>query len=628
MGVSGQPFTYAAVRLDDSRFPASKFDPKAVTRASWEPKPQKPKPDGPLVSFNRHPDAHMAPSQRSRNFMPMGRRTKAWIVHMRSVQMCLRVLELAAAAGLLVLMILINNVDPLTGWVMRITLGVAVLHCTYAIYHLSRRAGGRAPGSSGAYHLFAGVSDLCVVPLYAFGALADFNNGIKWGTLLADRSVMRVLLPAVYYGLITAGGLHVVSLAISIWLSFMFRRINLMPPDMNPLESHLTSRAAGTTAAHKRNKSSIATSSSAGSERNTAAASDEFSSRPPSVPFMHTRRDSQTSLATRDSRVDLPSRQYQISPSNSPRNSATSQELKRMSAPPRSTTATTNNRASYTEVPLGDNSSRSRPTSSYSRPSSGTVASYRAEPVPAAQTAQPRAAKFTEAWYASESLVNRTQERTRALNQMNAANKRRAYEALNQTYDSPHPGDDNNNDSDSDTEDHRGAYAYDYDRASRALSPNNNAGASSDADETGSPHPNPLRSNPPAAASQRTTTRSTRRPAKSPFAALRNSILGEPSNSNSQDIADAGASDRWQARNRDSSIQCESDFYSKPYGQLKPGTPPVIVGGTGGNHRVVSSGNDYDLGSMSAAGRRNVSGKIAEEGRAGAGGAGQNRYPR
>lgn len=38
------------------------FDPKAVTRASWEPKPRKPKPKGPLVSFNRHPEyVHFAP---------------------------------------------------------------------------------------------------------------------------------------------------------------------------------------------------------------------------------------------------------------------------------------------------------------------------------------------------------------------------------------------------------------------------------------------------------------------------------------------------------------------------------------------------------------------------------------
>lgn len=73
-------------------------------------------------------------------------------------------------------------------------------------------------------------------------------------------------------------------------------------------------------------------------------------------------------------------------------------------------------------------------------------------------------------------------------------------------------------------------------------------------------------------------------------------------------------------RNRDSSIQAESDFYSKPYGDLKSATPPMIVG----TNRQVSSGNDYDLGvaGVGAAakrnfsfGKRNVSGKVAEEGR-------------
>ena len=46
---------YQAVK-DDERFPAVNFDPKAVTRASYEPKKQKAKPDGPLVSINRHPE--------------------------------------------------------------------------------------------------------------------------------------------------------------------------------------------------------------------------------------------------------------------------------------------------------------------------------------------------------------------------------------------------------------------------------------------------------------------------------------------------------------------------------------------------------------------------------------------
>jgi len=56
MGASDVPFMYQAVSRDDERFPAQTFDPKAVTRASYEPKKPKSKPDGPLVSFNRHPE--------------------------------------------------------------------------------------------------------------------------------------------------------------------------------------------------------------------------------------------------------------------------------------------------------------------------------------------------------------------------------------------------------------------------------------------------------------------------------------------------------------------------------------------------------------------------------------------
>ena len=56
MGGPRQPFMYEAVKRDDDRFPPMEFDPKAVTRASYEPKKPKPKPDGPLVSFGRHPE--------------------------------------------------------------------------------------------------------------------------------------------------------------------------------------------------------------------------------------------------------------------------------------------------------------------------------------------------------------------------------------------------------------------------------------------------------------------------------------------------------------------------------------------------------------------------------------------
>ncbi|KAK3353471.1 hypothetical protein B0T25DRAFT_623422 [Lasiosphaeria hispida] len=588
------PFLYASVQDDkDERFPTKPFDPKAVTRASYDAKVPKPKSKGPLVSINRHPDAHVVLGPRSSS-TGMGRRTKAWIKSMRSVQLLLRVLELLAAVGLLIVMIMINNIDSLTGWVIRITLGVALLHTTYGMYHLSKPASGRTPGSSAAYHVFASISDLCVLPLYGYGALAARNDGEQWGTLLPDKEAIKGLVPAAQYGLITAAGFHLLSLSISLYLGVMFRRISMMPPDMNPLEGHLTARA------HKRNKSSVATGSTytVNDKRLDTPLDNHPATRPPSVPFMHTRQGSEISVNKRDSRMDLPSRQYQIAPSNSPRNSLTPQDAKRMSAPPRSP------RDSYTEVSLSE--TRSRPTSSYSRPSTGTVSSHRVESVEAAQTAQPRAAKFTEAWYASESLINRTKQRTRALNQMNTADKRRTYEALDQRY--------NAHDSDSENE-HKDDYRNPRGPARRPRPTSENdamdLGAMPDA-----LHPNPLRSNPAA------VVEPPRRP-KTPFSRVRNSVLSAISLnrvSGSYDIADERAgvgADEWdQPRNRDSSIQMDHDFYSKPYGELRPATPPVIIGG----NRQVSSGIDYDMGAgvgSSQFGRRHVSGKIAEEGRAG-----------
>ncbi|KAK4134157.1 hypothetical protein BT67DRAFT_380733 [Trichocladium antarcticum] len=604
MGVSQAPFMYESVKRDDDRFPTTTFDPRAVTRASLEPRKKKPRPDGPLVAFGRHPDAHMVPGGRSL-VRPMGHRTRGWIKGLRALQLCLRVLEAVGAAGLIVVMAL----SGLIGWVLGVTLGVVAVHCVYSIYHHSRSAGLRAPASSAAYQLFSGISDLCVLPLYAYGAVTTHNRRIGWETAgpgPADPNVLKYMVPSVYYGLIGAGGLHALSLIISLWLAVMFRRIALMPPDMNPLEANLTSRM------HKRNKSSVATASTY-SDGETRPDSQQLydGHRPPPVPFMHTRHDSGSSGSARDSQLDLPDRQYQVAAG------------KRMSAPP-----TAPPRASYMEIPLSEAdagpSSPARPTSMTATPvdgrlSSGSVPSYRPESVAAPQTAQPRSAKFTETWYASESLVNRTQQRTRRQKQSggggggggNVANKLRNYESLRQQQ-TPDPG------SDSDAE-------------------NNNHHTSSP------PHPNPLRSNPTPTTSPTTTPR---RP-RTPFSRrLRASILSDIPAPNdrhaSSDIADAsppGPQQQQQQqqqkqqrplapRNRHSSIQNDAAFtlYSKPYGELKPGTPPVLVGG-GGRQVSASSGHDFygaggggeggDLGGGGGVGRRHVSGREAEEGMAG-----------
>ncbi|KAI1116888.1 hypothetical protein F5Y14DRAFT_405635 [Nemania sp. NC0429] len=615
MGVQ-QPYMYDSGRRD-SNLPEKEFDPKAVTRASWEVKPKKPKKKGPLVSFNRHPDAHAVPVGRTYNFRPMSDTTKWLIRWTRYLQLVLRALELIAAGGLLTLMILISKVPSLTAWILRIAPGVIVICSAYAILHLARPARARPPASSAAYQVFASITDLAILPFYAFGVVTVLRESSNWETIIEDKALLPIFIKSEYYGLLAAIGLHGVSLGISVYLALMFRRIVNMPPDMNPLESNLTSRTK-----HKRNKSSVASSYTAMSEdgkrlstpledHRRSGAPYEDLSRPPSIPFMHTRSGSRDSFASslRDSRGDLPSRQYQITPGNSPRNSATSslaeQKRKSITKPAQ--------RGSYAEIPVHNVDSPS-----YSRPSSAVSS----QPINASPT---RVTRFTESWYASESLISRTQHRQRAIDakERTVVERSKAYEALNQRY-----GDDG---SDSERE--------------NAMRPDDASDLEDDdgpINVMGNMHPNPLRLNPSPRKSLQGGNDSVPRQ-KTPFK-FRNSepVLAEMSSnrrsvSGSQDIADVQSAPapalarrptilgtwRRSKGDRTSSIQADDQFYSKPYGELKSATPPIPYGeekkevkGTVG--RQVSSGNDYDLGSAANLGyRRKVSGRAAEEGMAG-----------
>ncbi|KAB5535254.1 hypothetical protein GE09DRAFT_1143185 [Coniochaeta sp. 2T2.1] len=638
---SQPPFLYQSENMYDG-FPSTPFDPKAVTRASFQAKRPRPKPDGPLVSINRHPDAHVAPTQRSFYWKPMSDTTKWWIKASRVIQLFLRVLELIAAVGVLVLFILMTNTTELVAWVMRITTAVVMVHCVYGIYHLSRTARARTPGSSGAYHTFAAITDLVVLPLYAYGALSARNGGAEWTTRLSNELLTSLyFVPATYYTLIGSGGAHLLSLIISVWLALMFRRIHKMPPDMNPLESHLTARAS-----HKRNKSSMATTSTYADsiEKRFSNPMDdarrsgqpyEDMARPPTVPFMYTRQGSETSLRsslkTRDSRTDLPVRNYQITPANtSPRHSGASDltfASKRLSAggSPSSPTKLTSTRNSYVQVPLNDNpdprpSSRSRPGTSATRPT--TNSSYRTSytsqtsptsaPTPPRHSTPtaPREPRFTEAWYASESLVSRTQAHLNRTTAPNNHSPNKSYAPLEQTYDDYVSSDDEN--------------------------------------ENDLSRPHPLRSNPtspagsaPGSPSALSSSRAVG--FKPSLQSLhRNSPLSELAlndrrvSGGGRDIADemllsvvpsgAGGGQGRNTGARKSSIQPETEFFSKPYGSLKAGAPPMTDGGLGvgggGGGRQVSSGNDYAEGRFggrfgSVFGRRNVSGKVVEEGRGG-----------
>ncbi|KAG0649398.1 hypothetical protein D0Z07_4098 [Hyphodiscus hymeniophilus] len=508
------PFLYDPVKQDTSR-PFNDFDPKSVTRAAQAPKWRKPKPDGPLVSFNQHPDSYLILPYGNINAKPMNPSVKKWVKWLRIVQLILRCFELLCAIGLLVLMILLKGVDATAAWIMRIVPGIAILHTVYGIYHLGRKPSGRTPASSASYMLFASFFDVSIVPFYAFSALVADTKESGWSTLLSNQALTSIFSKVVFYLAAVGGGLHLVSLVISLYLAVTFRKITKLPPDMNPLEDNLTSR-------HKRNKSSISTTTTGSEKRISApleskrssATTYEDLSRPPTIPFLHTRTLSTDSFSTyrstppqsRDGRLDLPSRQYQISsPRSSPRPSAAADAVKR--------------------------------NSGYGVPTPKRTST------PLRQLLN---ALFKENGKYARSMVHGglpTPRSSRA-----SSPKKAAYAPLHQAHESS-------------------------ENISFAL-------------------PNPLEANPP-------TPRHQQFPRDSPLAEISN-------NRASTDIADSGS------RFRESMPQREN-FKAKYYGELKPGTPPVMVG----NNRQVSSGTDFVNKGGYKVDRREVSGKIAEEGRGG-----------
>ncbi|KAH8656184.1 hypothetical protein BGZ60DRAFT_532498 [Tricladium varicosporioides] len=539
MGVQ-PPFIYDPIKTEGPRSPYREFDPKAVTRASQQPKPRRPKQEGPLVSFNQHPDSFLILPYGKTNAKPMSPSVKIWIKWARILQLFLRCLELVGAGGLLAMMIMIRGVDDATGWIMRIVPGLAIAHTLYAIYHLARKAAERPPASTASYMLFASFLDATIIPFYAFSSLAAHTHEGVWRVVLNNQELVITFSQVVFLTAITAGGLHLVSLAISLYLAVTFRKITNLPPDMNPLEDHLTSR-------HKRNKSSVTTTSTMSisekristpleSKRSSGAAYEDLS-RPPTIPFFHTRTQSTDSFGTykstpppsRDARSDLPSRQYQIA-TNSPRNSVA--DLKRSSyygsnsgpaTPPKRNsgynTPTPPNRGSYSSVPLSESDAGHRSSRSVGKQDSG--------------------------WYASDSLGK---ARTRSSH--SSSPKKGKYAPLHQHHDS--------------------------------------------SDDLGYGHPNPLEANPP-------TPRHNYKPSQdSPLSEISN-------NRQSGDIADMSSE-------RDVSIEpLRENFKAKYYGDLKPATPPVMLGGKG--NRQVSSGTDFVQSQQKGGFRkRDASGKIAEEG--------------
>ncbi|CAL3965437.1 unnamed protein product [Diplocarpon coronariae] len=572
MGVR-PPYLYDAIKTEGPRSPYHEFDPKAVTRASNTPKPRRPKHEGPLVSFNQHPDSYLVMPYGASNAIAMRSSVKQWVKWMRIIQWVLRCLELIAALGLLVLMILIKGVDISTGWILRIAPGIAVLHTFYGVYHLARKPSGRTPASSASYMLFASFFDASIAPFYAFGAFVAMTQNDGWKTIVSNASLIQPFSKSVFYIASVGGGLHLFSLAIGLYLAVTFHKITKLPPDMNPLEDNLTTR-------HKRQKASTSTVTTCTSEKRLSSpmeskrasgAAYEDLYRPPTIPFFHTRTQSTNSSSTyrstpspsRDSWAD-PRRQNQAAPSN--RSSMPSDQFGRNSGAsftsvPKlpygennlsgSTFASPLKQESYAELESPHRSSHSSPPSSPPKRTSYTE-------VPTSDATSLHSTtrtSTTSPWFAADSM---SKARTRS----SPGKKPIAhYQPLHQSHDSLSENISYDVASDyGSTYDHH-AYTHDW--------PLGESRSSGDIADT-------------------------------PIERLRDrELVPRPLSTASQ------------------KNQTLSDK-AKEYGELKPGTPPIMVGSSRG--RQVSSGNDLGHGFGSLMGRRDVSGKVAEEGRGGGAG--------
>lgn len=218
--------------------------------------------------------------------------TERRVTRARRLQLLLRVCGLIGAVGLLFCVIAINKVSSTVGWIIRIAPAVAIVHTIYGIYHLCKAATGRTPGSTASYMVFAGVVDSGLIPFFVFSAWlahADYSeNKYGWSTLFNDSELSYKIIYALFILSCTEGAIILASLLLDIYLGLKFKQIARLPPDLNPLEPNLTSR-------HKRNKSEGIT------EKNMKAS--ELAAKRGSqgagfkrVPFIHTRTDSADSV--------------------------------------------------------------------------------------------------------------------------------------------------------------------------------------------------------------------------------------------------------------------------------------------------------------------------------------------
>ncbi|KAJ5112725.1 hypothetical protein N7532_000770 [Penicillium argentinense] len=290
MGRSSPPFLYDRPSTYSFNGPTDPgFNPKAVTQASWTRSPPKPKPKGPLIIFNKHPDTWGSYEEKS-TWTPMGFNTKRNIKWARGTQLGLRSITLLGAIASLFCSIVIKNAATTIIWIIRAGPIAAALHTAYSIYHFSRSPVNRPAGSQASYGGFAATLDTGLIAFYVFTAYIAHGewalNAYHWSTLFGNSEFTMPIAEATFICAIVNGGLHLISLGISVYLAVMFRKISQLPPDMNPLEDNLTARP-------RRSRKEIDLD-----EKHMSSSTlhsnleDPLIGAPRTVPFMHTRGQS------------------------------------------------------------------------------------------------------------------------------------------------------------------------------------------------------------------------------------------------------------------------------------------------------------------------------------------------
>lgn len=207
-----------------------------------------------------------------------------------------------ASIGLLVCLIFIKTVGESTDWILRIPPGIAILHNAYAIWNLSKRAAGRTPASSASYFIFACIFDAGLIPFMVYTTLGCRNEWLMvlagadghWTTLYGDSfNWPEYTLQATWVTATSLGCMLVVTFCMCVYLVVGFKRIAKLPPDMNPFEENLTSRS---NSVHKKTKSTISVVTETESNRDSMTALLNEKSR--QMPWLHTRNGSTSSFGT------------------------------------------------------------------------------------------------------------------------------------------------------------------------------------------------------------------------------------------------------------------------------------------------------------------------------------------